>query len=180
MQPLLNHHFFIIPRGAARGGCPPTPRLISRMFAEINAPFVESSHLRSFFLSFIISFFLSFFLPFSLLLSVYAAPAAKSVPYLAAKWCACHEICTVHCESAAPATKSVLHIAKALPLPQNLHLTLRKCCTYHTPHAKVLRLPRNLRLTLRKFCTCHEICTSIAPATKSVPDLAKVLRLPRT
>ena len=38
-------------------------------------------------------------------------------------------------------------------------------------------------LDLAKVCTCHAICTrpceSAAPATKSVPDLAKVLRLPR-
>ena len=38
---------------------------------------------------------------------------------------------------------------------------------------KALRLPRNLHLTLRKCCE------SAAPATKPILDLAKVLRLPR-
>ena len=139
------------------------------------------------------------------------------------------------CESAAPATKSILDLAKVLRLSRNLHLTLRKCCACHaiqtlrnlraavpmvpSPRpfrtrsapasvqasqprwfahcpeaqfthsanvfcilpspssqrvlAKVLRLPRNLYLTLRKCCE------SAAPATKSTLDLAKVLRLPR-
>ena len=52
-----------------------------------------------------------------------------------------------------------------------------------TDLAKLLELARNLYLTLRKCCACHKICTrpceSVAPATKSAPDLAKVLRLPR-
>ena len=45
--------------------------------------------------------------------------------------------------------------------------------------AKVLRLQRNLYSSLRKCCACHDICESVAPATKSVFELAKVLRLPR-
>ena len=60
---------------------------------------------------------------------------------------------------AAPATKSVLDLAKVLRLPRFWHLTLRKCCA------------------------CREIytwpCQSTAPATKSTPDISKVLRLPR-
>ena len=35
------------------------------------------------------------------------------------------------CESAAPATKSILDLAKVLRLPRNLYLTLRKCCACH-------------------------------------------------
>ena len=53
------------------------------------------------------------------------------------------------CESAAPATKSILDLAKVLRLPRNLYLTLRKCCACHeiyTDLAKVLRLPRNSNL----------------------------------
>ena len=45
------------------------------------------------------------------------------------------------------------------------------------------QLAESGRSTLRKCCACHEICTrpreSAAPATKSILDLAKVLRLPR-
>ena len=37
-------------------------------------------------------------------------------------------ICLQQTESAAPATKSVPNFAKALRLPRNLYLTLRKCC----------------------------------------------------
>ena len=35
------------------------------------------------------------------------------------------------CKNAAPATKCVLDLAKVLRLPQNLYLTLRKCCACH-------------------------------------------------
>ena len=38
------------------------------------------------------------------------------------KCCACHEICTRPCESAAPATKSILDLVKALRLPRNSEL----------------------------------------------------------
>ena len=220
------------------------------------------------------------------------------------KCCACHEICTRPCESAAPATKSILDLAKVLRLPRNsnlakpsrgrangpvsepvpgpfqdrsetasvqasrprwfahcpeaqfthsasvsasCYLPARREWTQHL--AKVLRLPRNLYLTLRKCCACHATqtlqnlraavpmgpspnpfrtrsgtvprpfrdrasrprwfarrpeaqfthsasvfcilpspsshkvdaapCESAAPATKSILDLAKVLRLPR-
>ena len=44
------------------------------------------------------------------------------------------------CESAAPATKSILDLAKVLRLPRNLHLTLRKCCVCHA-----IQTLRNLR-----------------------------------
>ena len=48
---------------------------------------------------------------------------------------------------------------------------------------EILRLPQNLYLALRKYSACHKICTrpcqSAAPDTKSAPDLAKELRLPR-
>ena len=47
------------------------------------------------------------------------------------KCCACHEIYTWPCESAAPATKSTLDLAKVLRLPRNLYLTLRKCYACH-------------------------------------------------
>ena len=78
------------------------------------------------------------------------------------KCCACHEICTWPCESAAPATKPVLGLAKVLRLSRNLYLTLRKGCACHEIQAlgklnlaKVLRLPRTLHLTLRKCCALH-------------------------
>ena len=220
------------------------------------------------------------------------------------KCCACHEICARPCESAAPATKPILDLAKVLRLPRNsnlakpsrgrangpvsepvpgpfqdrsetasvqasrprwfahcpeaqfthsasvsasCYLPARREWTQHL--AKVLRLPRNLYLTLRKCCACHATqtlqnlraavpmgpspnpfrtrsgtvprpfrdrasrprwfarrpeaqfthsasvfcilpspsshkvdaapCESAAPATKSILDLAKVLRLPR-
>ena len=134
------------------------------------------------------------------------------------------------CESAAPATKSILDLAKVLRLPRNLYLTLRKCCACHaiqtlrnlraavpmgpsprpfrdrlrtgvaaevvcaqsgSPihaqrrflHLAIPQLAESGRSTLRKCCACHEIdtrpCESAAPATKSILDLAKVLRLPR-
>ena len=96
------------------------------------------------------------------------------------KCCACPEICAWPCESAAPATKSLLDLAKVRRLPRNLYLTLRKCCACHEictwpcesdapatnfalDLAKVLHLPRILHLTFRKWCACH----------------AKVLHLPR-
>ena len=44
------------------------------------------------------------------------------------------------CESAAPATKSILDLAKVLRLPRNLYLTLRKCCACHA-----IQTLRNLR-----------------------------------
>ena len=44
------------------------------------------------------------------------------------------------CESAAPATKSILDLAKVLRLPRNLCLTLRKCCACHASQTL-----RNLR-----------------------------------
>ena len=44
------------------------------------------------------------------------------------------------CESAAPATKSALDLAKVLRLPRNLYLTLRKCCACHATQTL-----RNLR-----------------------------------
>ena len=122
------------------------------------------------------------------------------------KCCACVKLCTVHCESAAPAAELV-PLAKVLRLPRKLDRTLRKSCTCRksvpdlakvlrlllksVPDLpKALRLPRNLYLTLRTCCACREICTapceSAAPAAKSVPDLrkhcaylAKALRLPR-
>ena len=43
-------------------------------------------------------------------------------------------------ESAAPATKSILDLAKVLRLPRNLNLTLRKCCACHA-----IQTLRNLR-----------------------------------
>ena len=122
------------------------------------------------------------------------------------------------CESAAPATKSILDLAKVLRLPRNLHLTLRKCCACHA-----IQTLRNLRAAVpmgpsprpfrtrsapasaqasqpRWFAHCPEAqfthsanvfcilpspqlaesaCESAAPATKSILDLAKVLRLSR-
>ena len=86
----------------------------------------------------------------------------------------CHEIRTQPCESAAPATKSPLDLAKILRLRRNLH-----------PAKSVPDLARVLRLylTMRKCRGCHEIrtppCESAATAAKSVPDLANVLRLRR-
>ena len=90
------------------------------------------------------------------------------------KCCACHEILLDH--------------AKVLCPQRNLHLTLRKCCAcqeicmHHLARpcqwdlrcvrasaAETPRLPRYLYLALR----------SAAPATKSIPRLAKVLRLPQ-
>ena len=44
------------------------------------------------------------------------------------------------CQSAAPATKSILDLAKVLRLPRNLYLTLRKCCACHA-----IQTLRNLR-----------------------------------
>ena len=44
------------------------------------------------------------------------------------------------CESAVPATKSILDLAKVLRLPRNLYLTLRKCCACHA-----IQTLRNLR-----------------------------------
>ena len=44
------------------------------------------------------------------------------------------------CESAAPATKSILDLAKVLRLPRNLYLTLRKCCACYA-----IQTLRNLR-----------------------------------
>ena len=111
------------------------------------------------------------------------------------------------CESAAPATKSTLDLAKALRLPRNLYLTLRKCCACHA-----IQTLRNLRAAVpasvqasqpRWFAHSPEAqfthsanvfcilpspssqrvdaapCENAATATKSILDLAKVLRLPR-
>ena len=129
------------------------------------------------------------------------------------------------CESAAPATKSILDLAKVLRLPRNLYLTLRKCCACHAiqtlrnlraavpmgPSPNPFRtrsetVPRPFRDRLRTGVAAEVVCAqsgspihaqrqrflhlaipqlaesaceSAAPATKSILDLAKVLRLPR-
>ena len=135
------------------------------------------------------------------------------------------------CESAAPATKSILDLAKVLRLPRNLYLTLRKCCACHAiqtlgslraavpmgPSPNPFRdrsetVPRpfrdrsetadRLRTGVAAEVVCalsgspihaqrqrflhlaipqlaESACESAAPATKSILDLAKVLRLPR-
>ena len=121
------------------------------------------------------------------------------------------------CESAAPATKSILDLAKVLRLPGNLYLTLRKCCACHAiqtlrnlrtavPMGPSLRLFRDrLRTGVAAEVVCAQPgspihaqrqrflhlaipssqrvdaapCESAAPATKSILDLAKALRLPR-
>ena len=51
-----------------------------------------------------------------------------------------HKVDAAPCESAAPATKSILDLAKVLRLPRNLYLTLRKCCACHA-----IQTLRNLR-----------------------------------
>ena len=48
------------------------------------------------------------------------------------------------CESVAPATKSILDLAKVLRLPRNLYLTLRKCYACHA-----IQTLRNLRACQR-------------------------------
>ena len=108
------------------------------------------------------------------------------------------------CESAAPATKSILDLAKVLRLPRNLHLTLRKCCACHA-----IQTLRNLRAAVpmgpsprpfrtrsapasaqasqpRWFAHCPEAQFThsanvfcILPSPSSQRVLAKVLRLPR-
>ena len=108
------------------------------------------------------------------------------------------------CESAAPATKSILDLAKVLRLPRNLYLTLRKCCACHAIHTL-----RNLRAAVpmgpsphpfrdrsetasvqasqpRWFAHCPEAQFThsanvfcILPSPSSQRVLAKVLRLPR-
>ena len=110
------------------------------------------------------------------------------------------------CESAAPATKSILDLAKVLRLrlPRNLHLTLRKCCACHA-----IQTLRNLRAAVpmvpsprpfrtrsapasaqasqpRWFAHCPEAQFThsanvfcILPPPSSQRVLAKVLRLPR-
>ena len=122
------------------------------------------------------------------------------------------------CESAAPATKSILDLAKVLRLPRNLHLTLRKCCACHAiqtlrnlraavPMGPVSEtVPNPFRTRLRTGVAAEVVCAlsgspihaqrqrflhlaipqlaesaceSAAPATKSILDLAKVLRLSR-
>ena len=120
------------------------------------------------------------------------------------KCCACQEIYTSPCESAAPATKSTLDLAKVLRLPRNLYLTLRKCCACHA-----IQTLRNLRAAVpmgpsphpfrdrsetasvqasqpRWFAHCPEaqfthsanvFCILPSPSSQTV--LAKVLRLPR-
>ena len=139
-----------------------------------------------------------------------------------------HKVDAAPCESAAPATKSILDLAKVLRLPRNLYLTLRKCCACHAiqtlrnlraavpmvPSPRPFRdrsetVPGPFRDRLRtgvatevvcalsgspihawhqRFCnllspSSQKVdaapCESAAPATKSVLDLAKVLRLPR-
>ena len=139
-----------------------------------------------------------------------------------------HKVDAAPCESAAPATKSILDLAKVLRLPRNLYLTLRKCCACHAiqtlrnlraavprvPSPRPLRdrsetVPGPFRDRLhtgvatevvcalsgspihawhQRFCnllspSSQKVdaapCESAAPATKSVLDLAKVLRLPR-
>ena len=128
------------------------------------------------------------------------------------------------CESAAPATKSALDLAKVLRLPRNLYLTcesaapatqLKPCETFARPcqwarlRTRSGTVPRPFRDRVRtgvatevvcalsgspihaqrqRFCillspSSQRVdaapCESAAPATKSILDLAKVLRLPR-
>ena len=99
------------------------------------------------------------------------------------------------------------HLAKVLRLPRNMYLTLRgskmlslprdlhlSLCFFFSLPLSLSLFPFDLsihlssyHLSLRKCCACHEICTrpceNAAPATKSAtksaPQVAKVLRLPR-
>ena len=97
------------------------------------------------------------------------------------KCCACQEMSTSPCESVTPATVSALctrpgeddapATEPALDLAKMLRLLL----------AKALRLPGNLLLTLRKSLakTPRLPCEKAAPVRKSAPDLPTALRLPR-
>ena len=137
------------------------------------------------------------------------------------KCCACHEICTRPRESAAPATKSILDLAKVLRLPRNSNLAKPSRGRANGPVSETVPRPfrdrsgtvprpppyrrRDRRTGVatevvcalsgspihawhQRFCnllspSSQKVdaapCESDAPATKSVLDLAKVLRLPR-
>ena len=85
------------------------------------------------------------------------------------KCCACVTLCTVRCESAAPAAKLV-PLAKVLRLPRNLDRTLRKYCTCResVPDlARVLRLLRNLYLTFLTPLICRRLTVINAPFSES-------------
>ena len=84
-------------------------------------------------------------------------------------FCACRATGSCPCDSAAPAPKSANDPAKAAAA-RNSHDHAKVLRAKSVLHLKALRLPRNLRMTARKCFACHEI---------RVPDLAKVVRVPR-
>ena len=76
-------------------------------------------------------------------------------------------------------------LSHSLPLAIGLAEVLRQplAPAQSVPDLTTERRPRVVCVTLRKCRACHTIqispCKSAAPATKSAPDLAEVLRLPR-
>ena len=114
-RPLLNHHFFDL------------------LFFFVNFLFVCLSFSLSLSLYLSLSVFSLFLSPLFFYLFLVFMPLALSL-YRLRKCCACHKLCTVHGESAAPAAKSAPHLAKVLRLPRNPYLTLRKC--YFRPIGK--------------------------------------------
>ena len=120
------------------------------------------------------------------------------------------------CESAAPATKSILDLAKVLRLPRNSNLAKPSRGRANGPVSEPVpnpfrtrseTVPRPFRDRLRTGVAAEVVCAqsgspihaqrqrflhlaipqlaesaceSAAPATKSILDLAKVLRLPRS
>ena len=168
-NPLLNHQFFEHHRRGGRS--PPNPPAGFKLFTEINPPFVESSHLQSFSLSVCPSFFLSFslspFLPFSL---------SPFLPFSLSPFLP-FSLSPLLPFSLSP----FLPFSFSFPLSLSLSLFLSLFLSF-LPFSACLFLLFFL-YRLRKCCACRETCTvpceSAALAAKSVPYLAKKLRLPR-
>ena len=134
---------------------PPTPPLIFRMFAEITAPFAESSLLRS-------------------------SPPFVELSLLGTSW---GGGCALPPPPTPLLIRRMLTELSAPLVEFSLPRTSWGGCRPPNPPADLmLRLRQTLHRTLRKCCACREIgtsCESAAPAVKSGPHLAKVLHLPR-
>ena len=151
MHPKLNHHFFDHHRGSA---APPTPPLSCRMFTEINAPFVESSLLRT-------SWGggpLAFRTPLTGLNGLFVESSLSQCVFLS----------------------SFVSLSLFVSPFFCMFISLYRSVSFSEPLSLFLSLSLSLSLSLIICIFLFIACESAAPAAKSVPYLARVLRLPQS
>ena len=106
----------------------------------------------------------------------FALRLPRNLHFTLRKCCPCHEICASPCEHAAPATKSVLDLAKLLPLPRNLYFCENAApATKYAPDlAKMLRLPRNSILAKPLCCRANGPGVRTRPhPSEAVPSMLR-------